>query len=127
MSQPSSLRSSAEFIREALDDKESRNRLRMSAEHRDSAITHEHLNAAAMGHAPIPPVLVYQPFSNAESNVYAFPPSQQQVPPPNMHRRYSLNHIPQQMVSAAQGANSSYFHYPHFNPAQTKTTPTKKV
>jgi len=116
MSQPTSLRSSGEFNREALIDvdqkdpqqlKEPRQR-RLSAEYATPIITQEHLQLPPMQTYGAP-VMMYSHFADPHAPM-GF----------NPHRRYSLSNS-----APVQPPQTSYFHYPHFGMAQQNSMKKK--
>lgn len=120
MSQPSSLRSSGEFNREALDlpkesmpQREPRRGLRHSSENGVPVLTQEHFQIPPMTQAPI---MMYSHFAPEMPPAYMAPPQ-----PQALNRRYSLsNGVPAQ-------TQNSYFHYQHFGMAAAAQQDRKKI
>jgi len=120
MSQPSSLRSSGEFNREALDlpkesipQREPRRGLRLSSDN-SAPFTQEHFQIPPMTQAPM---MMYSHFASEIPPTYMAPPQ-----PQALNRRYSLSTgVP------TTPSQNSYFHYQHFGMAAAAQQDRKKM
>jgi RNA recognition motif-containing protein len=122
MSQPSSLRSSGEFNREALDipkesfpQREPRRGLRLSSDNTVGVITQEHFQIPPMAQSPM---MMYSHFASEMPPAYMAPPQPQAI-----NRRLSLSNG----VPTPPPSQNSYFHYQHFGMAAAAQQDRKKM